>query len=75
MTFTADFFEFISKNIDAEPNRLRLKYYNATEYSFDMGLAIAQIECRQRIRRKLPSIAAEPRFLFPSSLLAEQFTD
>ena len=52
MTFTADFFEFISKNIDAEPNRLRLKYYNATEYSFDMGLAIAQIECRQRIRRK-----------------------
>ena len=75
MTFTADFFEFISKNIDAEPNRLRLKYYNATEYSFDMGLAIAQIECRQRIRRKLPSIAAEPRFLFPSTLLAEQCTD
>ena len=52
MNFGDDFFSFIASHESDDVARLRLKRHNAA--SFDMDFAITQIECRKRIRRKLP---------------------
>lgn len=68
----AEFYDFIKKNENADINKLRLKKYS--EASFDVQLAITQIECRKKIKRKLPEIYSSPRFIFPSILATEQCT-
>ncbi|MGN1239050.1 MAG: hypothetical protein ACI4UW_09000, partial [Muribaculaceae bacterium] len=65
-------FRFIREHIDDDVNKLRLK--RCPQAEFDVDFAITQIECRKRIRRKLPEIYDDGRFLFPSLLSTEQAT-
>ncbi|MGN1246881.1 MAG: SAM-dependent methyltransferase [Muribaculaceae bacterium] len=67
-----EFFSFVAEHEDDDVNRLRLKRWRDVE--IDVEFAITQIECRKRIRRKLPEIYAEHSFLFPSVLSTEQAT-
>lgn len=66
------FFKFVAEHEADDVNRLRLR--RCTDAGFDVDFAITQIECRKRIRRKLPEIFADPGFLFPSVLATEQAT-
>ena len=67
-----DFFKFVDKHQADDVNRLRLR--RCADAGFDVDFAITQIECRRRIRRKLPEMYANPGFLFPSVLATEQAT-
>ena len=67
-----DYLEFIKKNLNANTNALRLKKFN--DVSFDSKFAILQIDCKQRIKKKLPEIFDNYLFLFPSILSTEQCT-
>ena len=67
----AEFYEFIKKNADCDANKLRLK--KMSNFPFDIELAITQIECRKKIKKKLPDIY-NSNFLFPSILSTEQCT-
>lgn len=71
-----DFWQFIEANIHANPHDLRLRYAGKTLPEVgDIALAINQIECRQRFKRKLRATLAEnPRFIFPTILSGEQAT-
>ncbi len=66
------FFSFIRKNIDADPTKLLLKKHSGLD--FDLKFAVLQIECRKKILKKLPEISNLERFIFSSSLSAEQCT-
>lgn len=68
------FWNWVNDNINEDPSRLRLKYH-AINGDIDFNLAIIQIECRQKYKKKL-SVTLEkyPRFLFPSQLSGEQAT-
>lgn len=66
------FHEFIQQNINADVNKLRLKKWN--DFSFDTKFAILQIECKNRIKKKLPSIFRIQDFYFPNLLSTEQCT-
>ncbi len=65
-----DFVAFIAKHAQEDVNKLRLKRY--TECSFDVELAIEQIEIRKKAKQKLPSWASNSSLLFPSGLSFEQ---
>lgn len=67
-----DFFNFVQANRNSDPIKLRLKRHSGV--SFDMDLAITQIECRNKVRKKLPEISGLDGFLFPSVLSTEQCT-
>ena len=69
-----DFFRYIADNAGADPLELRLKAHGAAKTSFDLGLAITQVECRRKARRKLPELSSKPRFIYPSPLSVEQST-
>ena len=66
------FHEFIQQNINADVNALRLK--KNPELSFDSKFAILQIECKNRIKRKLPTIFNHDNFFFPNLISTEQCT-
>ena len=68
----AEYIEFIDKNLNADVNALRLKNYS--NITFDVKFAILQIECKNRIKKKLPELFANSSFLFPSTLSTEQCT-
>lgn len=68
----ADFFEFIERNINTDTNSLRLKSFK--DKTFDVNFAITQIDCKNRIKKKLPEIFKNKSFLFPHSLSTEQCT-
>ena len=68
----SDFFEFISTNLNADTNALRLKKFK--DLTFDSKFAILQIECKKRIQKKLPELYDTKTFLFPSILATEQCT-
>lgn len=67
-----DFYNFIEKYKDSDPNTLRLKKFK--EYPFDIKFAILQIECRKKASQKIPELNETKRFLYPSLLSAEQCT-
>ncbi|MFI3240372.1 MAG: class I SAM-dependent methyltransferase [Bacteroidales bacterium] len=70
-----NFFDFIADNSGKDSNQLRLKYGNSSSnYDFDIKLAILQIECRAKARKKIPELLANPRFIFPMAISAEQCT-
>ena len=71
-SFNKEFYDFIITNINADTNVLRLKNYK--DYTFDVKFAILQIDCRKRIKEKLPEIYNIPSFIFPSILATEQCT-
>ena len=67
-----EFMNFINENINADTNKLRLKSFK--DKSFDVNFAILQIDCRNRIKKKLPEIFENKNFLFPHILSTEQCT-
>ena len=67
-----NFFTFIEEHEDDDVEKLRLKRFR--NHDFDTSFAITQIECRKKIRKKLPEIYGKKRFLFPSILSTEQCT-
>ncbi len=67
-----NFFTFIEEHEDDDVEKLRLKRFS--NHDFDTSFAITQIECRKKIRKKLPEIYGNKRFLFPSVLSTEQCT-
>lgn len=67
-----DFFDFINDNLSADTNKLRLKSFK--DKSFDVNFAILQIDCKNRIKKKLPEIYGNNKFLFPHILSTEQCT-
>lgn len=67
--------EFVCQNAQCDPTQLRLKWHNRVgSLPPHINLAITQIECRQRTARKLPTLNADPLFMYPSTLSAEQCT-
>lgn len=69
-----NFWLWVDRHIADDPVRLRLKYSH-TAGDIDYNAAITQIECRQRFGKKLAAtLAAIPRFYFPSKLAGEQST-
>lgn len=69
------FWSFVKENASESPSTLRLKYHGRDIDGVDIPLAIIQIECRQKYAKKFAeTLSANPLFLFPSSLAAEQAT-
>lgn len=68
----SEYIEFINKNLNSDVNALRLKHFS--NITFDVKFAILQIECKNRIKKKLPELFANNSFLFPSTLSTEQCT-
>lgn len=69
-----DFYDFIDKNINIDPNVLLLKFKNKPS-EFPIEKAVIQIECRQKTKKKLSDFIKNKRFLFPDLISAEQATD
>ena len=57
-----NFFTFIEEHEGDDVEKLRLKRFS--NHDFDTSFAITQIECRKKIRKKLPEIYGNKRFLF-----------
>lgn len=74
--FSDDFFSWIDAHRADRPADLRLRYAGkagASAGGADMAFAILQVECRRKCARKLEAtLAAFPRFVFPTALSAEQ---
>lgn len=70
MLVSEDFVAFVAKHAQEDVNKLRLKRY--TDCSFDVELAIEQIEIRKKAKQKLPTWASNSSLLFPSGLSFEQ---
>lgn len=62
---------FVQNNIKENPSPLRLKYHGKIN-DFDLNFALTQIESRQKTKKKLASFIKDQRFIFPSTLSAEQ---
>ena len=72
MEVSKDMFDWVEKNIKADPAALRLKYAGK-KGDIDYSAAILQIECRRKFGKKLQeTLAAFPEFYFPSTLAGEQ---
>ena len=69
-----EFYEFIKSHANEDPTRLRLEFHSKP-MSFDVEFAITQIECRRKFAKKLPSLVADPHFVFPSVVAGEQSTN
>ena len=62
--------EFILQHENDDTSALLLARHRFPD--IDIDLAVTTIECRRRLRRKVPSWYAAPTLLFPSRLAAEQ---
>jgi 16S rRNA G966 N2-methylase RsmD/phage pi2 protein 07 len=71
--FNKDFYDFVANHAADDCNKLRLQYAGK-KLSFELETALTQISCRQKAAKKLPSLCQNSRFIFPSTLLAEQST-
>ncbi|MDE6525711.1 MAG: class I SAM-dependent methyltransferase [Muribaculaceae bacterium] len=72
---TNSFYRWIESHATDNPAALRLKYSRSKDSDIDYADAILQIECRQKFGKKLAdTLAAYPRFHFPSVLSGEQAT-
>lgn len=69
-TESFEYKNFISTNEKADTFKLRLKKFK--DMPFDTDFAIKQIECRQKVNKKLPSLCNE--LLYPTNLSIEQCT-
>lgn len=67
-----NFWDFIYSHANDNCLSLRLKYAKMSD--FDTSFAIDQIEARQKVKDKLPFVALNKEFIFPSVLSAEQCT-
>lgn len=66
-----EFWEWVHANSDNDPVKLRLKWQGKLPWA---NLAILQIECRRKSRKKLAEELTCPTFFFPTALSAEQCT-
>lgn len=66
---TPEFFDFVSRNVREHPDRLRLRFHNASEPW--ISYAITHIECLQKCGRKFGEL--QPRLML-SALSVEQAT-
>lgn len=67
---TESFREFVLEHEGDDPSRLMLSRGRWPE--FDVNAAVTAIECRRKIRTKLPEWYAEPGIIFPDRICAEQ---
>lgn len=65
------FFDFIEKNKNADPYKLKLTK-NLILKEFDLDFAIIQIESRKKSKGKLNNFINNSRFLFPDTISSEQ---
>lgn len=72
MEYPEEFWKWIESHAGDDTSKLRL---SASKWKEPwISDAILQIECRRKSERKLPEAVANPRFLFPTALSAEQST-
>ena len=66
--------EFVAAHSNNDTTELRLRYAgrNPECLGFDIDFALVQIDARRKCRKKIPSFIANPDFLFPSLIAAEQ---
>lgn len=64
--------KWIKAHYNDDVSKLRLRNHKTGDS--DIDFAILQIECRHRAQRKLSATLRNPRFIFPTSLSAEQCT-
>ena len=67
----SDFFTFIASNSSADISALRLKLHGKA-LSFDLDLALIQIECRRKCSSKLKKFVSNCHTIFPSTVSSEQ---
>lgn len=67
---TESFREFVLEHEGDDPSRLMLSRGRWPEV--DVNAAVTAIECRRKIRTKLPEWYAEPGIIFPDRICAEQ---
>ena len=72
MEFSKELFDFIRRHESDDVCSLRLKYSRTIPDREFLDFALMQIESRRKVRKKLPGFVANPLFLFPSSVAAEQ---
>lgn len=68
--YTASLKQFVQDHLKEDPAQLLFAYSGKTD--FDLKAAVQLIQARQKARQKLPSWAAHPDLIFPSSLSLEQ---
>lgn len=69
-----EFFDFIDRHINDNPEKLILKYSGNKKMPW-LSYAVLQIECRKKYTSKFNSLFKNKRFIFPDRLAAEQATD
>ena len=69
-SLTESFREFVLEHEGDDPSRLILSRGRWPEV--DVNAAVTAIECRRKIRTKLPDWYAEPGIIFPDRICAEQ---
>lgn len=67
---TTEFHKFVAENADVNPLKLRLKQF--PNLPFDKDLAIIQIECRNKAKKKIPELA--DKIAYPTNVCIEQCT-
>ncbi len=67
---TTEFIKFLDENADTDPLKLRLKQF--PNLPFDKDLAIIQIECRNKAKKKIPELA--DKIAYPTNVCIEQCT-
>lgn len=68
----ASMWSYIARH--AGDDALKLMLRQEPGLSFDKRFAVLQVECRHKLRRKIPELLAHERFLFPKAVSAEQCT-
>lgn len=71
MDLSEDIIEWIERNKDCDTAKLRL---SSRKNGMAMDFAILQIECRKKAQKKLNETLKCNKFIFPTSLSAEQCT-
>ena len=78
-TTSTTFWDFVNRHCKESVDALRLKYHRKKAEDLseeEISFAITQIECRQKVAKRLSQILGNyPTFLFSHTLLAEQCTD
>lgn len=72
MVMTDEILAWIEENIADDPAKLRLRFHKHMTPEIDF--AIMQIECRKKSSKKLQNTLANKKFVFPTTLSAEQCT-
>lgn len=72
MELTEEMLGWIDKHYNDDVTRLRLRYHGAQSQEIDF--MILQIECRKRASKKLTKTLKNHKFIFPTTLSAEQCT-